>query len=453
MKRNAKILFLLSMIVMMILAGCQSKSANDSFGGTASPAASSSGSSGGSSGGDKITLTFWLRDTRESNLKAMEEIIALYESQHPNIKIDVVQTPWSSAEQQVATAIASKTLPDLSQLSQTGAADYGAKGILLNLDDKFKETDFSNVTDLSMWQAMYQGVHYAVPWFAGSNVLFYNKDLFEEAGIVDENGEAKPPTTWDEFLDYAQKLTKDTNGDGQPDQWGFVLRGNMDNNQTVREFMLAAGGGEFLDANENVIIDTPENLKGLQFYLDLYQKYKVVPPDTLSIDGSAEEQKFLSGKIGMMFNGPWNLGVMKNSSFEWGVALEPKSAKNASHIGGCPVGIFATTKHPEEAWDFATFLLSDEAQRIWSIKYGNGLPATKTIQQEAKADPIIKVFVEGLEAAQADGVTPPPQSPKWTTIDRTIAPHIWQQALLGELTAEEALKRLQKEVETLMSNA
>lgn len=401
-----------------------------------------------------ITLEFWLRDTRPSNVEAMNKIVALFEKQNPGIKVNVVLTPWDSVEQKTATAIAAGTLPDLAQLNQTGAADYGAKGILLNLDDRMKNWPRKNeICNISLSQAKYNGHYYAVPWFAGSNVMFYNKELFEKAGIVDKNGQAKPPVTWDEFLECAKKLTRDTDGDGKVDQWGFVVRGNVELTLPVREFMLAAGDGVWVDtANGNkVVVQSEKNLKGLQFYIDLYRKHKVVPPDTPSIDYLQEEQYFLSGKVAMMFNGPWNLGNMYSSKVKWGVALEPRSERHACHIGGCPVGIFSTTKHPEEAWKFAQFLVSDEAQRIWAIEYGCGLPVTKKAQEEAKKDPVIKVFVEGLQAAERDGVTPPPQIPQWVDIERTIAPPILQSALIGEISAAQALKRLEAEISAVLN--
>ncbi|MDY0095852.1 MAG: sugar ABC transporter substrate-binding protein [Candidatus Vecturithrix sp.] len=403
---------------------------------------------------DVVELEFWLRDTRPSNVEAMQKIVANFEQANPGIKVNVVLTPWDSVEQKTMTAIAAGTLPDLSQLNQTGAADYGAKGVLLKLEDKVQTWDRkSEVAQISLSQAQYNGQYYAVPWFAGSNVMFYNKDLFVKAGIVDDKGEAKAPVTWDEFLEDAKKLTLDTDGDGSVDQWGFVVRGNVSLTIPVREFMLAAGDGDWIDtsAGNKVIINSPENLKGLEFYLDLYREHKVVPPDTPSVDYVAEEQYFLSGKVAMMFNGPWNLGNMYEAKINWGVALEPKSERHAAHIGGCPVGIFATTKHPEEAWKFATYLVSDEAQHIWAIEYGCGLPITKKAQEEAKTDPVLKVFVESLQFAERDGVTPPPQVPQWVTIERSIAPPIFQAGLLGELSAEDVLKQLEADIIALMN--
>ena len=400
-----------------------------------------------------VQLEFWLRDTRPTNVEAMKKIIANFERDNPGVKINLVLTPWDSVEQKTATAIASGTLPDLSQLNQTGAADYGAKGVLLNLDDKIASWSAKNdVAAISLSQAMYNGHYYAVPWFAGSNVMFYNKKIFKDNGIVDSKGEAKPPVTWDEFVAVAQKLTQDTNKDGQIDQWGFVVRGNISLTIPIREFMLSAGDGLWVDTanNNKVVIDTPKNLSGFQFYLDLYRKLKVVPPDTPSVDYTAEEQYFLSGKTAMMFNGPWSLGTYYDAPFEWGAALEPKSERHAAHIGGCPVGIFNTTKHPDEAWKFATYLLNAESQRIWAVEYGCGLPASKTIQEEAKKDPVIKVFVEGIQAAERDGVTPPPQIAEWVTIERTTAPVVFQRALLGEITAKQALETLQRDIEQLM---
>lgn len=401
-----------------------------------------------------VTLEFWLRDTRPSNVQAMNKIVANFEKANPDIKVKVVLTPWDSVEQKTATAAAAGTLPDLSQLNQTGAADYGAKGILLNLDKRFKTwADKDKICKISMSQAMYNGHYYAVPWFAGSNVMFYNKDLFIKSGIVDKNGNANPPETWDEFLEDAKKLTLDTDNDGKVDQWGFVVRGNVSLTIPVREFMLAAGDGDWVDTahGNKVVVDSPENLKGMQFYIDLYRKYKVVPPDVPSIDYVAEEQYFLSGKVAMMFNGPWNLGNMYSSKVNWGVALEPKSSRHAAHIGGCPVGIFKTTKHPNEAWKFATYLTSDEAQRIWAIEFGNGLPAAKAAQEAAKKDPVIKVFVESLQQAEKDGVTPPPQIAQWVAIEQFIAPPIFQSALLGEIDAKQALQRLEAGIKEAMA--
>jgi multiple sugar transport system substrate-binding protein len=411
------------------------------------------GFAGGKKDSGVVNLEFWLRDTRPTNVDAMKEIIANFERDNPGIKINLVLTPWDSVEQKTATAIAAGTLPDLSQLNQTGAADYGAKGVLLNLDSRYAAwTAKNDVAAISLSQAMYNGHYYGVPWFAGSNVMFYNKEIFKKNGIVDDKGEAKPPVTWAEFIDVAKKLTQDTNKDGQIDQWGFVVRGNISLTIPVREFMLAAGDGLWVDtaSNNKVVIDTPKNLNGLQFYLDLYRTLKVVPPDTPSVDYTAEEQYFLSGKTAMMFNGPWSLGTYYNAPFEWGAALEPMSERHAAHIGGCPVGIFNTTKHPDEAWKFATYLLNAESQRIWAVKYGCGLPASKAIQEEAKKDPVIKVFVEGIQAAERDGVTPPPQIAEWVTIERATAPVVFQKALLGELTAKQCLETLQRDIEQLM---
>jgi multiple sugar transport system substrate-binding protein len=397
----------------------------------------------------QVDLEFWLRDTRPSNVEAMEKIVENFEKENPNIKVKVVLTPWSGVEQKTMTAIAAGTLPDLSQLNQTGAADYGAKDVLLNLEDKFASWERkSEVCSISLSQAQHEGEYYAVPWFAGSNVMFYNKDLLAETGVVDKSGDPKPPITWDEFLDAAKKMTRDTDKDGNVDQWGFVVRGDVSLTLPIREFMLAAGDGEWIDTKQGnkVTINSPKNLEGFQFYLDLYRKHKVVPPDTPSVDYVAEEQYFLSGKVAMMFNGPWNLGNMYESDINWGVALEPKSDRHACHIGGCPVGIFNTTKYPEEAWKFATYLVSDESQDIWAIKYGCGLPITKKAQEEAKKDPVIKVFVESIQFAERDGVTPPPQIPQWVSIERSITPPIFQSALLGEISAAEALEQLDRAI-------
>src|SRR5690606_13083568 len=121
--------------------------------------------------------------------------------------------------------------------------------------------------------------------------LYYRTDLLEEAGYTE------PPQTWDELVEVAKALTKDVDGDGNIDQWGFVslgLPGQVFNTYTFFDFLFQNGGQLFNEEGEPAF-NSPEGVEALQFMVDLKNVHQVMPPDVVTYDNNEVHEGFLAG--------------------------------------------------------------------------------------------------------------------------------------------------------------
>jgi ABC-type sugar transport system permease subunit/ABC-type glycerol-3-phosphate transport system substrate-binding protein len=216
-----------------------------------------------------------------------------------------------------------------------------------------KAIDVADI-DSNVWRALeINNKHYGVPLDVFPWGIFYNKKIFREAGIVDENGNAKPPTNKAEFLDALKKLKKDTDGDGRPDQWGHVITYTPSYART----MILLHEGDLIDKNtKDCIINQTKSVEAVQFVSDLINKDELMP--------SPEEMGgwlgFRQGKVGFVFTGIYMLNdVERQKDLEYGVAPLPKF--NDNHAVFC--GSHNLCMSPElkgkkldAAWKFIKFL-------------------------------------------------------------------------------------------------
>ena len=199
MKKVLSILLAACMLVLF-MAGCGNSSSEDGSSGSGSPG--SSGTS--SSSGEQVTLTFMRTGTPEVLHEIFDPMIEAFEKEYPNIKIDMQDLGWSDAEKTMQTMAASKTLPDVMYHLPGTIFDLADKGLVLDLtsyvDDELKEDMYP-----AMMQAgQYDGKQYMITCGGTSLILWYNADLFKQAGLDPDN----PPKTWDEFLDACKALDK-----------------------------------------------------------------------------------------------------------------------------------------------------------------------------------------------------------------------------------------------------
>jgi multiple sugar transport system substrate-binding protein len=148
--------------------------------------------------------------------------------------------------------------------------------------------------------------------------LYYNKKLFREAGIVDAQGEARPPATREEFLDAARKLTRDTDGNGKPDQWGFVFTWQ----RNIAYTLMRQWGGEMFSPDlSRCTLGEPRNVQALQFCADLIHKEHVAP----SPENFDAWIGFRQGKVAMAMEGVWMMpDLRKQTDLEYAGAPVPR---------------------------------------------------------------------------------------------------------------------------------
>ncbi len=263
---------------------------------------------------------------------------------------------------QVKTQLAGGTAADLYWIGNEDLA-LAAEGVFLPLTDCLKDAPAKSAGDVKDYYpdiistATQKGVVYGLPWIAQPVVLYYNKSLFDAAKVE----YPKAGWTWDDFMKTAQALTKDTNGDGKVDQWGFTANG-----WPPPQMFIWQAGGEVISKDLTTSpIDSPEALEAINFYLSLAYNPKVSPSAEI-IKEQGFDQMFRAGKVAMFTGGAAD-GLdyeVKNVSVV-SVPVHPKAKKAVTFAWTASTVIAANTKNAAVACK--ALLAVTEGIQNWKI--------------------------------------------------------------------------------------
>ena len=383
-----------------------------------------------------IVIRFW-HAYNPVEAEKVAKLVEEFMKENPDIKVEMEAIPYGALHDKLITAMAAGTAPDVVRMDIIWVPEFASIGALLELDEFIERDniDLNNFFPGPLETCKWNGHYYGLPLDTNTRVLFYRKDLFAEAGID------HPPRTWQELLEFAKKLTKDKDGDGKIDQYGLAIGGAW-----PWHFFpfLWQNGGDFLDEDmKKCIINSTEGVEALQFLVDLIHKYKVAEYGTDVWRG------FALGRYAMMIMGPWGNPLVASVDKEvaeekTGVALLFKGKYAASIVGGEDVVIFRQTKHPEAAWKFVKFLISERFQ-LEMFEVGQ-IPVLRSLVPKLSTDPYYKVFMEQLETARAR--TP---HPKFAQMKEIIHREV-EAALLGLKTPKEALDAIAAEVNKILGS-
>lgn len=345
-----------------------------------------------------ISYSYW---TGGTTYPVLLNIAEEFMKKHPDIKVKFVPiaAAGSGRMTKLLTQIASDTAPDVFGLYNTVIPDFANRGAILNLDffiTDDKTLDISTYHPAGLECYKYKGVLYGLPCDLHTDALIYNKTLFENAGIAYPNDN----WTWLDFLEAAEKLTKDTDNDGRIDQYG-VSFGSI-----LFYFVRANGGSFFNEELTRCTLDSPEVREALQFFTDLAIKYKVTPPESLTRETNVWEM-FPAGRLGMLTGGLFvkEVAGFDNKDLRWDVAplpLAKKGMKRVTHVYSNGYVINSRTKHPRESWEFLKFITGVEGAKPW-LKSTKALPAIKSLNTPEFVSPPpehIQVFWDALEYAE-----------------------------------------------------
>lgn len=281
-----------------------------------------------------------------------------------NTGFQIVQEPQPADYYvQMQTQLAGGTAPDLMWMDQDHMA-LAADGSFLPLTECVADAPAASAGDVADYypgvlQTAYQGdVLYGLPWIAQPVVVYFNRGLFDAAGV--EYPQAG--WTWDDFTAAATALTVDTDSDGAVDQWGTVMNGWP----PPQIFMWQAGGDVISEDLMTAPIDSPEALEGFEFYLNTAYNAAVAPSaETISEQGFGE--MFKAGKIGMFMGGAAD-DLDRVEGLDVGVApvpANPTTGDNTTFAWTASTVINANTANPEEAC--AALLAVTEGIQSWKI--------------------------------------------------------------------------------------
>jgi multiple sugar transport system substrate-binding protein len=364
----------------------------------------------------------------------IEPLITEFEHQNPGIDVEVEQLTWQSGLEKIQAAVASGTQPDLCELGSTWLPRFSYEGVLADMTAVHDEIGDRYI----MWESgRWRGAYYGLPWVQGSRVLFYNRGLFERAGLDPDH----PPETWDELLKAAMlidQLAEDIHGFGLNLGERYVL---------YKKFMAFAwgNGGGILDDNGSVIFDSEENLEALEFYQAL-AKY------SLKEKQEVLDHDFKTGRLGMQISGAWNLRNYEVDApdLDYGVALVPKPntahGEHASFAGAEMLVIFQGSKRREDALKLARFLQEYPQAKQICLEVRSVFPAAK----EALEDPAftdderVRVFVQQSLTSETA-----PAHPGWIDMEDIINRAI-EEVLYGRAEPRESLEDAAAKLEEVL---
>lgn len=344
-----------------------------------------------------VEIEYW-QYVFESRVKTMDKLIENFEKANPDIKVKQVTFPYDDYQTRVIAAKMAGKSPEVMQLFYGWLDKFAAGGILQPLPQDAFPHDKIESEFFPIVSAMKRGdEYYGLPTAVRSLALFYNKKLFEEAGLDPNN----PPKNLDELLAYAQKATK-RDASGNLLSEGITLDMPGQDLHWWREVLVRQFGGKpYSDDYRKVAYDDAAGEKALQFYTDLQTKYKVGEVKFMD-EGHAA---FRSGKAAMTVDGTFRLAAFNTiKDFEWGVTELPANAEGvrSNYASYFANGISASAKGEklEAAAKFLNYITSPEAMEIW-LKGVGELPARSSaaLTQANLADPVYGPFLKGLEYA------------------------------------------------------
>ena len=350
----------------------------------------------------RTVIDFWNGFTGPDG-KTMEAIVRQFQKANPDVLVRMQIIPWGTYYDKLTLSLAYGGAPEVFIMHAGRLPEFASFGVIRPLEDLFAasplaEDDFAPVP----WKAtFYNGRQYAMPLDVHPIGLYYNTKLFKEAGIVDAQGNAKPPETWEEFLDAARKLTKDTNGDGQPDQWGFVFTWQRTNAMT---FMSQFGGAMVSPDGKRCRMNTPETLAAMRRMRELIYTYRVAPKP----EGIDAWLAFRQGKAAMALEGIYMLASLEEQKgLQFAGAPAPqfgprKAAWGGSHLLCQPAEI--SPEGAKAAWRLMKFI-SDQSL-AWAK--GGQVPSRLDALRSPKfaAMPVQAQFAKQLPYVQYEPLIP-----------------------------------------------
>src|SRR6478672_6514413 len=365
-----------------------------------SSGSSSSGSSAGAASSDSKEITWWATNQAasldEDAAILKPELEKFKAASGVNVTVEVV--PWKDLYSRITSAVTSGKGPDVVSIGNTWSSSLQSTGAFTEFDDA-AITDLGGESRFVKSSFATTGAEgqppTSIPLLAQAYGLFYNKAMFQAAGL-------QPPTNWAELTAAAQKLTK---SDGS--QWGLTMPGAIYTTSVHMAFIFGRQhGADPFDADGKPTFATDQQVAGIKQYTDLWQDGYINPSDVQLTTQTESSQAFAAGKAAMEFGQTGQMSTIQNAGMttdQFGVVPIPTpsplpagGADVTSFAAGTNVSIFTDSPNQDSAKALIKFLTSDEEQLAINKAYKT-LPVVTSVSAEKVGDPaFFKVFQDVL---------------------------------------------------------
>lgn len=412
-----------------------------------SEASPSSGNGVDAANREPVTLT-WAYWGSPEEVATHEQVAQAFMEEHPNITIEHWQQPWNEYFTKMQTLWASgdaSAIPDVLFLVQVPR--YAADGVLENLDPYIERSNY-NLDDYwpsLLESATFDGHVYGLPRDISSEVLYYNKAIFDEAGVEYPNEN----WTWDDWTAAGEQLTQAEGG--RVSRYALGMEGGK------YQLFVGQNGGSILDDMRNpsrCTLDEPPAMEAISFFAGMMNNNLAIPDANLNQAGG-DAAVFQSGQAAMIVQNASRVPTFNEVGMEYDVAPVPipEGGQRSGSAVGAAWTMSASSENKDAAWTFIEWLQStDGGQRIYT-ETGEILPA---LQSTARSDAFLQADSppENREAFIIEGENAKVGRiglfQEWSELDSSIIGPALQRIWTGEATAEDVLPGLCDQVDTFL---
>ncbi len=417
-------------------------------------------SAGASDSTEKITLTFWATHTAQPEIDlVVKNIIEMWEKEHPNIQVIYEPVAGQMVYPKFVAAVQGSAMPDIADGYSYHPVQFAAMDQVLALDDVYEEWEkdgtIKNFINEASYKKFYWNDHYwGVPWETDIRVIYYRKDLLEEAGI-------EPPKTWEEFKNAVIKVDEFF-----PDIYGLTYPGgNFHITQHYYMMFMQQNDGGVLNKNGKLVFGTDkfkENVEALKYLTDFALKYQVTPPGIASYDSDPSNTVFVQGKTAFALGTGNLLATLVEQRPDMvdkvGVLETLTGPPGAKRTVGFynPLFIWKYTPHPEETKEFMKwFIEPGRLMPIYQARLGQVWPIWKSELNDPyfQNNRLLQEIAEKALPYAVDLCYPSGGIPQMGAIDgeKMFAAPV-AEVLTGQKTPEQAVTDAHEEMAKLFEN-
>lgn len=379
---------------------------------------------------EEVVEIVYMRFVEESDVPL--ELVDEFNAAHPNIQVVVDNTPAEDTYAKLVLTSEAGDPPDVFNTYWTlGAATNGLALDLGPFIEAEGEEWFENLVESGWLFHTFAGKYYAAPYRVSPSVVFLNLNLLEKAGL-----EVPTDWTWENFVAYAQAMTNP-----EEDEFGFCIMGSAEDPGTDYQYypFLFQAGGRMIGDDGLSAFNSDAGVEALQFMVDLINEYKVVPPATTSATANTCIDLFGADKVGMWTNADLWRGIIRRvyPGVSLAIAPMPTNKTTGALCGGTGLGIASGSEHPEAAWEFIKFMVSDESMRRWALGGGFSPPNISLAEDPTYLadDPEVETVAHVLQTQRIFPLSHYPEGYSLESILRAYQ----QAAYTMDMTPEDAL--------------
>ena len=399
-------------------------------------------------GQQTVNFAFW---GGQEELTVTQKLVEQFRKVQPTIDVKLQQIPSDQYEQKILTQIAGGTAPDAMVIRDASSSFFARRNLFVDLAPLMVKNKFDvgSLSPAAVKNYQLGTQQYGLSRESTPVLLYFNKALFDAAGV-------KYPTaswTWTDFLSAARKLTKDTNGDGKPDQWGTYM---TPWDALFLPLVYSYGGTLLSPDGSKAALTTPATVAAFTFANDLINTHKVAPP-LQQAEAMGWIDSFAQQKYAMIFQGRWATPIFTEAmtkakaKFAFDVAPIPQGKVRKTVQYSSAVGVLRASKVPDAAYQWVSFLTSAQGQAGYGGTKSLVVPANLAVAKTLSAPNALPEHAE-LFLSEARYGSPPPQSPSFSALYEIVNRNL-KEVFLGLKSVQQGLTKVDEEVNVMLKQA